>query len=393
MQLPRHTHMTTFRQRTAQTTNPNAKGSVGAVKKGYEPNVSPVQSKFPGQGKPLKSDGMTMETTEDEANERRASMMEWGKARELWYKSDHWVLGAYASPGDYLKVALVSLLTAVLLYFFTGMIRGYNPNPISFGLAIAFLRGALTITTYSELRALLDPFLVILGVCTGRVTWRFGLIMFFMQVVGSAAGFGIVHGLNFGGTLIISDGAPIIFPAWVGLSGLTMTWEFLASFLCYTTILWAFGLRKVYCFMKDYAKSQAEMEVAKDGTAMQKLRIWKMRHNKMVSPGKLGASLAVAFAYGVVSFVGWSITSSAMDIFMLIWPGIYSGLFSSGYTEWWIYLVGPAIGLVGAWIFWVVMVVIIGWSYESTRKRHAAKIAKIITVTDDSGDVATYEKV
>jgi len=263
------------------------------------------------------------------------------------------------------------------------MLRGYNPNPITFAVGIAFLRFGFTLWTYSETKGLIDPFLVCVGMWMGRVTWKYGLVLIAAQIGGSAAGIGMVHAFNPAGSgLIISDGAPLIGAAWIPYAtSLALTFEFLGTLFGYMAVLYSFGLRKVHCFYKRLAK----MELASNKLSFserQLMEAWKTHGHAMehMSPGKLGGALTVGAVYGVVSAIGYSITGAGLDFFMFLWSASYSGLFTAGYANWWIYLVGPAIAAVGGSLFFSLTLRGMHGRYETMKARMLRHTQYIVTI-------------
>jgi hypothetical protein len=288
------------------------------------------------------------------------------KSRE--FIVSNWYLGKDIGYGGLLNAFWVVLVSAMFLYFGTGMLRGFVPNPISFGVGVGFLRTAITYATFSVQKGLIDPFLVLLGLLIGRVTWKYASVIFFAQLLASATAFGVIHALNPGGGFVINDGAPTVV-THINYLPLAMAFEMMGSGACYFIVLYCFGLKEVHGFYKRLAKSE-NFNGHKD---------WRYYSTvmKSQSPKKLGGSISIGFVNGAMSLIGFYLTGASFDFFMFIWPALYSGLIMN-YAPWWVYLAGPALGFVGAMIFYNVSLRTAHLSYETLKLRGIEKMKWIV---------------
>jgi len=299
---------------------------------------------------------------------RDAASSEINKAREAssppYPEMNYWTYGYGATRWEYGKLGLWGLLSSTFLTFFTLMLRGYVGGAVTFGLGVFLLRTGFTIYTYSELKGLLDFYLVCGGMWAGRIHWRFGLVLLFCSVAGTATGAGFVHAFNPTGGFVNNDGAPQLYPMWSGYQGLGMMWEFFGSFSGYMVVLLGYGYLKMYCAWKKHYQGKAKSAAL--GTPEHYKMLAKMGAR---SASKWGMGLAVGAVYGVVSVVGYSITGSGLDFFSFLWPAIYSGLLVN-YPPWWIYLAGPSIGIFSACFFYSIAVRIMNWGFQAKFQRY-----------------------
>lgn len=309
-------------------------------------------------------------------------------------KESEWAFGKHASLGDHARFFIIMLVQSFFFYLFGAFITGYNPNPISYCLGFSFLYFAFTACFYSETRGMLTLGHVAVSSLAMNVYWSFALVAVFAILAGSAIAYAAIFGFNNGGggALFISLGAPTIAPAWINYPAGVFAFEFVASALLFSVFVWAFRLKKVFCFAKAVAHTLAAAEAK--GTKTTWAQIEKsMKHQKKNAPGKFAAALIVGLTAGMLKSVGYSIDFAPMDYVAFLWPALFSASFSSTYPGWWIYIVGPAAGVILAIGYWWFRIASTFWSVDTLKKRSKAKLeAKKVEVTQVTTTTTTEKK-